>query len=302
MDRFDSELTLTSTEAARLLEVHPSTVKRWCNEGELPSGTTEGGHRRIELGAAVDFARARGIPTVLTPFEPYEAHVWEALRAVADDGSLDRALSLAMGWVVRGRYRRLGDLFRVLAGSLPLTRFCDDAVRGLMVEVGRAWQEGRLRVGEEHLVSQVMLEVLLGLRGDGKGGSGRVAVVGTLSGNHHHLGALCVRLTLEHAGWTVYYLGADVPTEDFAQLQKGREAELVCISLAPSGLLGDAVRTVGVLRELYDPSRPYALALGGLRVEDDLGAMLGGPFVGMEILDSCEGLIETLADRPAEVA
>ncbi len=37
---------LTTREAAELLGVGPTTVKRWCDEGKLPALKTAGGHRR----------------------------------------------------------------------------------------------------------------------------------------------------------------------------------------------------------------------------------------------------------------
>ncbi len=296
MDRFNSGLTLTSSEVAELLEVHPSTVKRWCNDGELISEKTAGGHRRLNLGDVMAFARARHIATVLTPFEPYEPHVWAALQELRQEGSFGRLHALAMSWVSRGQIRRLGLLYDALArdASVGLCRFCDDGVRDLMVRVGEAWARGQLRVGEEHLVSQAMYEVLVKLRSDqreqmmpARGGPDRpVAVVGTMEGNQHHLGSMCVRILLERRGWEVFYLGPDVPIEDFGVVQRGRSAELVCISLAPPTAAGDVARAVRVLEGLYDPTQPYALALGGELRGDVDRALLAGPFRDLEIHDS----------------
>lgn len=296
MDRFTSSLTLTSSETAELLQVHPSTVKRWCNDGELISEKTAGGHRRLNLGDVMAFARSRDIATVLTPFDPYEPHVWAALQEVRQDGSFGRLHALAMSWVSRGQIRRLGLLYDALArdASVGLCRFCDDGVRDLMVRVGEAWARGQLRVGEEHLVSQAMYEVLVKLRSDQRdqmtpalNGSDRpVAVVGTMEGNQHHLGSMCVRILLENRGWEVFYLGPDVPIEDFGVVQRGRSADLVCISLTPPAAAGDVARAVRVLEGLYDPTQPYALALGGEVRGDVDRALLVGPFRDLEIHDS----------------
>lgn len=315
MERFNSSLTLTSTEAADLLGVHPSTVKRWCNGGELPSAKTEGGHRRIHLEEAQALARSRGIETVLSPFHPYEPHVWSALRAVEEEGSFRRFLTLAMGWVHRAQLRRLGHLVEAVARQegVPFHRFCDEAVRGLMTEVGRAWHEGRLRAGEEHMVSQVMVDVLLKIRRedeerrllDGNGVRRPLAVVGAMEGNQHHLGALCVRLLLERAGWDVLYLGPDVPVEDFAVIQRNRRAERVCISLTPPATAGEVGRVLRVLSKFYDPGVPYALTLGGSVPEDfDAERLAAGPFRRVDVFPSCEALQASLEQErdPAEVA
>lgn len=309
MERFSTEPMLTSSEAAGLLAVHASTVKRWCNDGELAFDTTTGGHRRIHLGEALAFAREREIGTVLSPFRPYEAHVWTALQAVRQDRSFDRAVQLAMGWITRGRVRRAALLFDALAHEpgVSFCRFVDQGLRVLMEQVGTAWAEGRLRVGEEHLVSQAVSEVLVRISaesvGDPAPDAAPVAIVGTLEGNQHHLGALTVRVLLERLGWDVCYLGPDVPIEDFGALQRSRDATLVCISLPPPAAAGDAARVVRVLGETYDASRPYALALGGSFEDDVDGALLSGAFTSVETFAGCrvfaEALVEGFVPQPA---
>ena len=61
----NNTLLLTSSKVADLLGVHPSTVKRWCDDGTLESRRTGGGHRRIRLNDALDTARVQGITTFL---------------------------------------------------------------------------------------------------------------------------------------------------------------------------------------------------------------------------------------------
>ena len=47
-------------------------------------------------------------------------------------------------------------------------------------------------------------------------GSTGIAVVGSMEGDRHSLAPQCLRLLLERRGWEVFYLGADVPVEDFS--------------------------------------------------------------------------------------
>lgn len=294
---------LTSTEAAELLDVHPSTVKRWCDGGELESDQTPGGHRRIRIDHAVEFARRRGIRTVLTPFHPYEPHVWTALRAAMEDDSFEPLHALALQWARRGDFERLEQLYIALgrAGSLPFVDFCDRAVRGLMTSVGDEWQDGKLRVGDEHMVSQAITGALVTLRRewiDRPSGHPRgrrpTAVVGTMEGNQHQLGSLCVRLVLEQKGWEVFYPGADVPVEDFGAIQRSREASLVCISLPPSGSIGDVSRTLGILGEFYDRARPYSVLFGGGGSLELEGNVAEGPFESVAFMQECRTLSEAI--------
>lgn len=313
MERFNSELYLTTSQVADLLSVHPSTVKRWANEGSVEIDKTEGGHRRIHLQDALEMARSRDIKTFLAPFSPYEGHVWSAVSEVVSSGSFERVHALAMGWLTRGHLRRMGWLFRELGRrpDIPFADFCDHGVRGFMYQVGETWRQGRLRVGEEHMASEMLVESLLHLRTemeDGQPGPGTpdpdapVAVVGSMEGDRHHLGALCVRLLLERRGWRVYYLGADVPVEDYAAVQRSREADLVCVSFAPPNTAADMKRCVRILGEFYQESHPFGLALGGAvggRPElDDLVL----PFQELGIYDTIGAFERVLDEGPRAAA
>lgn len=308
-DRFNSELYLTTSQVAELFDVHPSTVKRWCNDGELAYDKTGGGHRRIHLTDALSLAQEREIHTFLAPFAPYEGHVWTAVNEVLGSGSYSRVHALAMGWLLRGKTGRLSQLFLELGRNpqVSFADFCDQGIAGFMREVGEAWRSGQLRVGEEHLLSETLLEVLLNLRpevlryadvevnGD-RPRSSPVAVVGAMEGDRHSFGALCTRLTLEREGWKVFYLGADVPVEDFAAIQKARGASLVAVSFAPPSSGADMKRCVRILSEFYDRAHPFSLALGGQVAESVDLSDLTPPFTELGAFDSVGGFMEALQE------
>ena len=146
---------------------------------------------------------------------------------------------------------------------------------------------GRLQVGEEHMATQVVLEALFRLRlsrestsvpPEGPVEKKPVAVLGAMEGDYHDLGAQAARAILELEGWKVYYLGPNVPVEDFAAVQQAQVADLVCISFSTKNTLPDVQRAVRGLGEFYRPGAPYALALGG-GLEGVSAEKLGkGPF------------------------
>ncbi len=265
----------------------------------------------------LDHARRRQITTLLTPFVPYERHVWTALEDILQHDRYERLHSLTMGWLVRGHAHRVGELLSTVGeqDGLLLSRFFDRGIRDFMAQVGSAWLEGRLRVGEEHLVTQIVIEAihrikarLVGrgearppsrwrppLRGETKPRRpAPAAVVGTMQGDFHHVGALCVGVLLEQAGWEVAYLGADVPVDEFAAMQRNRDARLVCVSFAPPRAGADVERCTTILREFYRADHPYALALGGGAIEE--GALRGepDPFLAVGVFGGCEGFLDWL--------
>lgn len=303
LDPHDARPTLTSTDAASLLHVHPSTVKRWCNEGGLASYTTDGGHRRILLDDALAFARRKDIRTALTPFHPFDAHVWKALSDAETGGSFGAAHTLALHWAARRDFERLEQLLLALGRSkaIPFSTFCDEGVRGLMRLVGEAWRSGRMRIGDEHMVSTAVTGALHTLRREWldlhprfPGDHRPAAVVGTLEGNHHRLGALCVRILLERAGWDVLYPGADVPTRDFGYIQLSKHASLVCVSLAPTASMGDVRRCLEALRPGYDLALPYSIVFGGLPSLAPPEDFSTAPFSSVSFLSESAALLDQL--------
>ena len=304
-------MLLTSSGAANLLSVHSSTVKRWCDEGTLPSEKTEGGHRRIRLKDVLEAGRARGLSTFLDPFHPWEANVWLAVTGVEEEGSFSRLHNLALGWLTRGETDLLGRLLFELAKrpSLPFAQFLDAGVRGFMIRVGEEWEGGRLVVGEEHMATQVVLEVLIRLR-EGWEDLGMsdplprdplpVAIVGAMEGDNHDLGAQSIRILLEREGWRVYYLGANVPVEEFAEIQRSQGASLVCISFSPKNALPDLQRAVRVLGEFYRPDSGYALALGGTLADLPDKEIPAGTVQAQSVSRSAlefQGWVRTLSER-----
>jgi excisionase family DNA binding protein len=166
MTKRAERLLLTTSAAAELLGVHPSTIKRWSDEGTISSAKTQGGHRRIHLTDILELARERGISTPLDPFRPWEANVWLAVSAAAGSDGFHRLIGLALGWLARGEIDLLSRLFFEVGRreEIPFTRFLDEGVRGFMASVGDEWRKGRLQVGEEHMATQVVLDALSRLR------------------------------------------------------------------------------------------------------------------------------------------
>ena len=58
----DDELALSSHQVGRLLQVSPSAVVGWINQGKLRAHRTPGGHRRIKVGDIRRFLEQRGMP------------------------------------------------------------------------------------------------------------------------------------------------------------------------------------------------------------------------------------------------
>lgn len=69
----------TSHEVASLVQVSPSSVLKWIEQGKLRAFRTPGGHRRVACEELVDFLRAHRLPV------PRELHCDRVRLLVIDD-------------------------------------------------------------------------------------------------------------------------------------------------------------------------------------------------------------------------
>lgn len=60
---------LSLSEAARRLDVHPTTLRRWADEGQIPVMLTPGGHRRFAASDIAEMSESRHSVRRLGPVE-----------------------------------------------------------------------------------------------------------------------------------------------------------------------------------------------------------------------------------------
>lgn len=287
---------VTTGEAADIVCVHESTVKRWCDAGELQAELTEGGHRRIALQSLLAYARAVGLECSLLSFGADAERAYGARgRAIA--GDFKRVAGMVYRKVRGGNSESVTRLIRYLLDSgLRVDDIMDQSIAPVMHGIGRQWSSGKLAVGEEHRMTYVIFDAIYQLRNELPRPKGeRRAVVGCLAGNRHEVGANMVRITLEANGWEVIYLGGDVPAQDFAHQQLRSHSALVCISLTAPQVAVDARRIAEGLARLHRADQPFRLALGGQPLEHaTLGSLEGLPFDDVRSFDSLRAFSEWL--------
>jgi DNA-binding transcriptional MerR regulator/methylmalonyl-CoA mutase cobalamin-binding subunit len=114
--------------------------------------------------------------------------------------------------------------------SVPV--LLDQVLTPLLRNVGDDWQEGRIRVGQEHIAS-AQIRLFLGnlLAAYNTNPSGPVFLAATLAGHLHELGALMVSITAATDGWNVIYVGGNLPALEIAALASRLNARMVGISV-----------------------------------------------------------------------
>jgi DNA-binding transcriptional MerR regulator/methylmalonyl-CoA mutase cobalamin-binding subunit len=102
----------------------------------------------------------------------------------------------------------------------------------LLQQLGKKWQDGTLRIVQEHFATAA-IRTFLGrlLAAHPFSVSSPWIVVATPVGQLHELGAFFVALTAASSGWNVAYLGPNLPAEEIAVALRKYDSKVVGLSI-----------------------------------------------------------------------
>ena len=165
-------------------------------------------------------AQTNAIPHPLTPPDTTaESSVQRCLDAIAsmDSNTLTRELMDAE--IAMGRNRLLTSV-----------------IDPIMNRVGDMWNEGVLRVADEHLATSVIRTFLGTLQFNNRAPQGAPMLIATTpAGQWHEIGALLASLTAQSAGWNTLYMGPNLPAEEIAGAAIAHSASAVALSIIYPG-------------------------------------------------------------------
>lgn len=111
--------------------------------------------------------------------------------------------------------------------------FLQQAVSPLLDRVGMAWADGSIGVHHEHLLTEVLEDLLRELRLECRTVTSRGrALLCTLPGERHRLGLLMAALAYAAQGVRTELLGVDLPVASIAQAARTLSVDRVAVSLS----------------------------------------------------------------------
>ncbi len=136
----------------------------------------------------------------------------------------------------------------------------DDLLMPALVELGRAWQEGRLDVAAEHTASAAVHRRLSALYEAAATVADPLLVVGLPPGARHELGSLAFAVAVRRLGVGVLYLGADVPVTSWVHVIMQNRARMAVVAVVQEA---DRIAALEVAAALRDAGLRPTLAVGG---------------------------------------
>jgi excisionase family DNA binding protein len=234
---------VTSADAARMLGVGPTSIKRWADSGLLPCVRTPGKHRRFVRQEVERFLVERGGSSGL---DPDHVNAWIGLLGT-NTGSYEVHSAL-----MRERSRQ---------GSWWQTA---QVLASVLTELGRRWQAGEITVLQEHAASEQLArglaracEALPTANGADR------CLLATAEGDEHTLPLSLCELCLREAGWTPVWAGRASPTSEILALIAKRELRMVALSASIAANDAARLRSQAELIAKACRANGITLVLGG---------------------------------------
>ena len=161
-----------------------------------------------------------------------------------------------------------------------------EVIMPALVSVGDKWHRGEIDVAVEHFASAYAvgrLRQLLHLQG--VNGQAPGVVVACAPENQHELAALALAVLLRRRGYRVYYLGANTPVPDLAQLAARVDAVAVMLSATTAS----SVEALATHREGLGRLAPIVV-FGGAAFDEqpEAATRLGGHYLGKNLIKALE--------------
>jgi len=168
-----------------------------------------------------------------TPVEELEAlaagsHGVKAADADAGSHELDKLFALV-------RHHDAAAYLQAMQQRLArqgLRQFVLDTVAPLTVQIGFAWQQGRLQVFEEHLFTELTARVLRQAIATVPGGSEPRVLLTTLPKEPHEMGLLMVEAVLSLEGAQCISLGTQMPLMEIVDAVAAHQVDVVALSFS----------------------------------------------------------------------
>jgi len=155
-----------------------------------------------------------------------------------------------------------------------------------MVELGSLWHDGVINTTTEHFASSYIngrLRQLMSLSGNNRSGHG--VIVACAPHDQHELGALVLAVLLRRSGYQVYFVGANTPVEDLADMARAVKPVAVMISASSVDSVHQLMNKRGYLNDIAP-----LLVLGGNGFNTDprRAELVGGRYLAANGRDAVE--------------
>ena len=149
---------------------------------------------------------------------------------------VDSLLDVCIEAVKTYNAKELETILLKASSKLSQPQLIENLVVPLVYKIGDLWQDGEIRVANEHLASAVIRSFLASLiEQHSPDENAPVIISATPRGQDHELGAMIVGVIAAPLGWKVIYLGPNLPVEEISAVADSLGAKVVALSIVYPG-------------------------------------------------------------------
>lgn len=222
---------LSTVQAAEILRVHPSTVKRWVDDGIIPASKTPGGHRKIVLLDLIRLVQEKQLPGPPLDSAILERYLSKSSPTPSNMDELRAGLESALNSHQPSEVQKI--LLKSHQSGLSIEPIGDELIFPVMEAVGRSWRMGQTDIAQEHLFTSQIHAGLIELRNRllPQAGSHLPMAIGACpEGDFYTLGNLLAELVLLQNGWQVTNIGPNTPCSSVISMARKLRPKLVWLS------------------------------------------------------------------------
>jgi excisionase family DNA binding protein len=205
---------LNSEEAAKVLGVNVSTIKRWTDEGKLECIQTAGGHRKFLMNHLSEFLDKNKKKAKKVNVFTIESHTDLDISYRILKGDFEFLIQhVYTKALITDRYAIQKVLNGLYLGRYPLYEIYDKLITPVLHHIGYLWMEESISIIEEHLASQTIRDAVNRLQGiiHVPEHNGDKALCISLSNDLHDIALKMVQHILEVRGFKTYFSGQLTP-------------------------------------------------------------------------------------------
>lgn len=168
----------------------------------------------------------------------------------------------------------------------------------VLVEIGEQWRRGELSITREHYATSYLMQRLAAILRTVPNTSALPLIwVGCAPGELHEIGALLLSIYLRRSGYTVRYLGQNLPADGLVAEVTAVKPDLLLFSAATSDS-AEHLRLLCTRLADIDPPRPI-VGFGGraFSLRPELRNEIAGIYLGDTAVEATASIDELLAAR-----
>ncbi|MGD9899330.1 MAG: B12-binding domain-containing protein [Calditrichaceae bacterium] len=201
-------------EAAVILGVNVSTIKRWTDSGKVECVKTAGGHRKFLIEHLKKFIEENNKYSSKIQILPIEKEEDLQVSYHIFQHDFDYLIAYTLQQALNCDRSRVQQVFNGLyLAQFQLYEIYDRLVTPVLYQIGEMWEKEIISVAEEHFASQTIKDSLIRLQGIIRMPQKRIGMVMCMNFDHelHDIALKMVDHLLELRGFKVFFSGQNTP-------------------------------------------------------------------------------------------